>query len=88
MKAVILIFTTLLSSTYNTVERNSSKTDDTQSLTTSDNIMTSGFNEDSTRATLMQLDDLVSLTLFNFTDPGTTAYDVCVEMSDTFRAEG
>ncbi|CAH8502970.1 unnamed protein product [Schistosoma rodhaini] len=88
ISVVVFIFTTLLPNTYNALEETASQTDDTQSFTTSDNTITPDFNEDSTPASLMQLDDSANSTLFNFTDPETILFDVWVEVSDTFRPEG
>ncbi|CAH8531301.1 hypothetical protein MS3_00007092 [Schistosoma haematobium] len=80
----VLILTTLLLNTCNTTDEYSTQTDATQSFTISDGMMTSDFNRHSKPITLMQRSDSENLTLFNFTEHGTSLFEV----SDTFGVEG
>ncbi|RTG82322.1 uncharacterized protein DC041_0011970, partial [Schistosoma bovis] len=86
--AIVLVITTLLLNTCNTMEEYSSQTDATQSFTISDGMMLYDFNRNSKPITLKHRSDSGNLTLFNFTDPESSLFVDWIGVSDTFGAGG
>nr|CAX74846.1 NADH:ubiquinone oxidoreductase complex I intermediate-associated protein 30,domain-containing protein [Schistosoma japonicum] len=81
------MFTTMLLYTSNTLDNEMEGIDKTESIITDTTTTTESFEEFMLKYDLKE-NKSVNLTLFNFTDPNTTAFDEWFEVSDTAREEG
>ncbi|TNN10747.1 hypothetical protein EWB00_005144 [Schistosoma japonicum] len=81
------MFTTMLLYTSNTLDNEMEGIDKTESIITDTTTTTESFEEFMLKYDLKE-NKSVNLTIFNFTDPNTTAFDEWFEVSDTAREEG